>query len=84
MNHEKISFLSFSIVDYPTEYAWFKAKVDPTYIDTTDLNEHLFSVDAEENPINGLHQELPPSIEAFLNEVKAVSEEVSYIRFANY
>jgi hypothetical protein len=84
MNYEKISFLSLSITEYLGEYAWFKANVDPTYIDTTDLNEHLFSVDAEENPINGLHQELPPFIEAFLKEVKAVSEEVSYIRFVNY
>jgi hypothetical protein len=84
MYYEKISFLSLAIAEHQAEYDWFTANIEPTYRDSTDLNEHLFSVDAEYNAIHGETQELPPFIEAFLNNVKAVSEEVSYIRFVNY
>ena len=84
MYYEKISFLSLAITEHRKEYVWFKANVDPTYRDSTDLNEHLFSVDAEYNAIHGETQKLPPFIMSFLNNVKAVSEEVSYIRFVNY
>ena len=85
MNYEKISFLSLPIAEYGAEYKWFTENVDPTYKDNAlNLNEHLFSVDAEDNSMTGETQELPPFIEEFLKEVKAVSEEVSYIRFVSY
>lgn len=81
--YETLSFLSLPIDENSREFEWFKNNVEPTYRDV-ELKEHLYSVDAFDNPIEGETQELPEFIDTFLSEVKAVSSDVAYIRFVNF
>ena len=84
--HETLSFLSLPIDQNRKEYEWFKKNVDPTYKDNAGLKEDLYSVDAGENALEGDTgvQDLPKFIETFLEEVKAVSPDVCYLRFVNF
>jgi hypothetical protein len=73
--HFKIATLNG--FQHATQYHWLDVNVRPDYTDSTDCEEHIYSIDLLEH----YEESIPPFMTEFIEALKAMDPDIAYFRF---